>query len=173
MKGLLGVWAATLATAALAAFPGAAAAAPASDTFAVKGVETAFTSTSATFSGTGRGNGGDTAAWAVSVTRTRFDSAGRSTITGGTFSMKTLSPSWTTDWVTGTVAGGFVQKTSGFTGCTNEKFAITVSLMDVATKTTAGGMGTFTGELTHHRASIFGVCFIYGATISGAVALNY
>ena len=34
-------------------------------------------------------------------------------------------------------------------------------------------MGTFTGELAHHRASIFGVYFIYGATISGAIALNY
>lgn len=45
--------------------------------------------------------------------------------------MKTLSPSWTTDWVTGAVAGGFVQKSSGFTGCTNEKFAVTVSLIDV------------------------------------------
>jgi len=89
------------------------------------------------------------------------------------FTMKTLSPSWTTDWVTGAVAGGFVQKSSGFTGCTNEKFAVTVSLIDVATRTTAGGMGTFTGELTHHRASIFGVYFIYGATISGAIALNY
>jgi hypothetical protein len=173
MRALLRVGMATLATASVAAFPGAAVAAPASDTFAVKGVESAFTSTSATFSGTGRGNAGDTAAWAVSITRTRFDSAGRSTITGGTFTMKTLSPSWMADWVTGAVADDFVEKTSGFTGCTNEKFAVTVSLMDVATKTTAGGTGTFTGELTHHRASIFGVCFIYGATISGVVTLTY
>jgi hypothetical protein len=163
---------ATLATATAAAFPAAAVAAPASNTFAVRGVETAFTSTSATFSGTGTGNAGDRAAWFVSITRTRFAS-GLSTITGGTFTMRTVSPNWTTDWVAGTVAGGSVQKTSGFTGCTNEKFALTVSLTDVATKTTAGGTGTFIGELTHHRTSIFGTCVIYSATVTGVVTLSY
>jgi hypothetical protein len=135
-------------------------------------VETAFTSTSATFAGTGTGNAGDRAAWAVSLTRTRFDS-GQSTITGGTFTMRTVSASWTTDWVKGTVAGGSVQKTSGFTGCTNEKFTVNVSLTGVATKTTADGTGTFAGELTHHRTSFFGSCVIYGATITGVVRLSY
>jgi hypothetical protein len=141
--------------------------------FAVRGVETAFTSTSASFSGTGTGNAGDRAAWSVSIVRTRFDSSGRSTITGGTFMMRTVSPSWTTDSVAGTVAGGAVQKTSGFTGCTNEKFAVTVSLTNVTTKTTVGGTGTFIGELTHHRTSIFGFCAIYGATVAGVVTLSY
>jgi hypothetical protein len=164
---------ATLMTAAAAALPAAAVAAPASNTFAVRGVETAFTSTSATFSGTGTGNAGDRAAWSVSITRTRF-AAGVSTITGGTFTMRTVSPSWTTDWVAGAVApGGLVQKTAGFTGCTNEKFALDVSLTDVATKTTVGGTGTFIGELTHHRTSIFGTCVIYGATVTGVVTLSY
>jgi hypothetical protein len=163
---------ATLTTATAAAFPAAAVAAPASNTFGVTGVEIAFTSTSATFSGTGTGNAGDRAAWRVSITRTRF-AAGASTITGGSFTMKTASPSWTTDWVAGAVAGGFVQKTAGFTSCTNEKFALTVSLTDVATKTTAGGTGTFIGELTHHRTSIFGTCVIYGATVTGVVTLSY
>ena len=172
MRISFAVAAATLATAAAAAFPSSAVAAPASNTFAVRGVETAFTSTSATFSGTGTGSAGDRAAWNVSITRTRFAS-GLSTITSGAFAMRTVSPSWTTDWVVGTVAGGFVQKTSGFSGCTHEKFALTVSLTDVATKTTAGGTGTFIGELTHHRTSIFGACVIYGATVTGVVTLSY
>jgi hypothetical protein len=163
---------AILTTATTAAFPAVAVAAPASDTFGVTGVETAFTSTSATFSGTGTGDAGDRAAWMVRITRTRF-AAGASTITGGSFTMKTASPSWTTDWVAGAVAGGFVQKTAGFTSCTKEKFALTVSLTDVATKTTAGGTGTFIGELTHHRTSIFGTCVIYGATVTGVVTLSY
>jgi hypothetical protein len=87
--------------------------------------------------------------------------------------MRTISPSWTTDRATGVVAGGSVQKTSGFTGCTNEKFAVAVSLTDVATKTTAGGTGTFGGQLTHHRTSIFGACVTYGATVTGIVTLSY
>lgn len=164
--------AAMLATAAAVAFPAAAVAAPASTNFAVSGVETAFTSTSATFSGTGSGNAGDRAAWTVSITRTPFAS-GLSTITGGKFSMRTVSPSWTTDWVAGTVAGGFVQKTAGFSGCTNEKFSISVSLTDVTTRTTAGGTGSFIGQLTHHRTSIFGACVTYGATVTGVVTLSY
>lgn len=173
MKVSLAVAVATLASATAAVLPAAAVAAPASTTFAIRGFETAFTSTSATFVGTGTGNVGDRAAWTVSITRTRFDPSVRSTITGGTFTMRTLSTAWTTDSVSGTVAGGFVQKTAGFTGCTNEKFAVSVSLTNVATKTTDGGTGAFIGELTHHRTSIFGTCVIYGATINGVVTFSY
>jgi hypothetical protein len=158
----------------LAAFVVAAtaAAAPTSTTFLVKGAETAFTSTSASFSGTGTGTAGDRAAWRTSITRTPF-SSGHSTVTGGTFAMATISPNWTTDRVTGTVAGGFVQKTSGFTGCTNETFAVNISLVDVATSSTTGGTGNFAGQLTHHRASIFGACITYFATITGMVSFTY
>ncbi len=99
---LRGLGTAMLAGAALAVVPAGAVAAPASNTFAVRGVETAFTSTSATFLGTGTGIQGDRAAWTTTLTRTRFDSVGQSTITGGTLGMKTINPSWATDWVTGT-----------------------------------------------------------------------
>jgi hypothetical protein len=163
----------TVAAATLAAFPGTAAAAPVSTTFVVAGAETWFTSTSASFSGTGTGDQGDRALWRTSITRTQFNSVGQSTITGGAFSMATISPSWTTDQVAGTVDGGFVQKTSGFTGCTNETFSVLVSLRDVATKSTAGGSGSFVGQLTHHRRSIFGACRTYFATINGVVSLSY
>ena len=157
----------------LTAITSPALAAPASTTFAVRAVETAFTSTSASFSGTGTGDAGERAAWTVSITRTTFDSAGRSILTGGTFTMRTLSPNWTTDWVTGTVAGGFVQKQPGSGGCTNERFDVSVSLTGVATKTTAGGAGTFVGVLTHYRTPILGACVTYGATVTGLVALRY
>ena len=173
MRVRFGLAVAMVVTAALAAVPTPAVAAPSSTAFTVSGVETAFTSTSATFSGRGSGNAGDRAAWAVSITRTRFDATGRSTITGGTFTMRTISPTWTTDWVSGTVAGGFVQKIAGFTGCTNERFSVNVSLVNVATKTSTDGTGAFAGELTHHRTSIFGACVTYGATIAGAVTLSY
>ncbi len=172
MRVLIPIAAAAVTAVAALALPSAAVAAPTSTTFTVTGVETAFTSTSATFAGTGTGDAGGRAIWRVSITRTPF-SAGQSTITGGGFAMRTVSPQWTTDTVTGTVSGGSVQKVAGFTGCTNERFAVSVSLTDVATDTTAGGTGTFTGELTHHRTSIFGVCVIYAATVRGVVTLSY
>jgi hypothetical protein len=162
-----------LAITALAAVPATASAAPASTTFVVQGAETGFTSTSASFAGTGIGDQGDRATWRTSITRTPFNPAGQSTITGGTFSMTTLSPSWTPDRVRGTVAGGFVEKTSGFSGCTNETFAVTLSLIDVATSSTTGGTGSFVGQLTHHRTVIFGACRPYFATIRGVVTLAY
>lgn len=162
-----------LAAAAVAALPTAAAAAPASTTWDLLGVETAFTSTSATFSGKGSGDAGDKSAWTTSITRTPFTATGQSTITGGTFQMKTVSPTWTTDFVTGSVAGGNVQKIAGFVGCTNEQFAVSVLLTGIATSTTTGGTGTFVGVLTHYRAFLFGACRTYFATIAGQAAFDY
>ena len=162
-----------LTAAGLAVFPAATAAAPASTSFDVVGVETAFTSTSATFAGKARGNAGDRGAWTTSITRTPFTSTGQSTITGGSFAMKTVSPTWTTDFVTGTASGGFVQRLQGAPGCTNETFGVTVQLTGVATRTSTGGTGQFVGVLTHYRAFIFGVCRTYFASIAGRVAFDY
>lgn len=163
----------TLAVAGFAVFPAAAAAAPASTVFELVGVETAFTSTSATFTGKGAGDAGDKAVWTTSITRTPFTPTGQSTITGGTLSMKTLSPTWTTDFVIGAVAGGNVQKISGFVGCTNETFAVNVALVGITTSTTIGGTGTFAGLLTHYRAVIFGTCRTYFASIGGQATFDY
>jgi hypothetical protein len=162
-----------LAATGLAVFPSALAAAPASTSFDVIGIETAFTSTSASFAGKARGEVGDRGAWATSITRTPFTPTGQSTITGGTFATKTVSPAWTTDFVTGTVSGGFVQKLPGAPGCTNETFGVTVRLTGVATSTTTGGTGQFAGVLTHYRTLIFGVCRTYFASIAGQVVFDY
>jgi hypothetical protein len=168
----------TLATGALAAaglgvLPAAAAAAPASASFDVLGVETAFSATSATFAGKAKGDAGDRGAWTTSITRTPFTATGQSTITGGTFAMRTVSPTWTTDFVTGTVTGGSVQRLPGPPGCTNETFGLTVQLADVATSTTTGGTGQFVGLLTHYRAMIFGACRTYFASVAGQAVFAY
>jgi hypothetical protein len=157
----------------LASFPAAAAAAPTSTAFAVIGAETAFSSTSATFVGKATGNLGDRGAWTTSITRTPFTSTGQSTITGGSFAMTTLGPAWAIDFVTGAVTGGSVQKLPGSTGCTNETFGVTVEIAGVATSTTTGGTGQFSGVLTHYRALIFGTCRTYFASIAGQVIFDY
>jgi hypothetical protein len=153
--------------------PGAATAAPASTTFRVAGVETAFSSTSAAFSGAAAGDRGDRGVWTTSITRTRFDSSGQSTITGGAFSMSTIGPGWTADRVTGAVAGGSVQKTSGFAGCTNERFLVLISLTGVATRSSSDGTGGFIGQLTHYRTFFFGSCRTYFASVAGQIVFEY
>lgn len=167
------LFAGALTAAGLAVLPPAAGAAPASTSFSVIGVETAFTSTSASFAGKARGDAGDRGAWTTSITRTPFTATGQSTITSGTFAMKTVSPTWTTDFVTGTVSGGSVQRVPGSPGCTNEIFGVTVQLTGVATRTTTGGTGQFVGALTHYRAPIFGACRTYFASIAGEVVFDY
>jgi hypothetical protein len=155
------------------AFPAVAAAAPASTSFDVIGAETAFSSTSAAFVGKAWGDAGDRGAWTTGITRTPFTPTGQSTVTGGSFAMKTVSPAWVTDFVTGTVTGGSVQRLPGSPGCANETFGVTVQLAGVATSTTTGGTGQFVGILTHYRALIFGVCRTYFASIAGQVAFDY
>jgi hypothetical protein len=137
------------------------------------GLETAFSSTSAAFSGAAVGDSGDKGAWTTSITRTQFDASGQSTITGGTFSMSTIGRGWTADRVTGAVAGGSVQKTSGFAGCTNERFLVLVSLTKVATRSSSDGTGGFIGQLTHYRTFFFGACRTYFASIAGQVVFDY
>jgi hypothetical protein len=162
-----------LTAAGLAVFPSATAAAPASASFDVVGVETAFTSTSATFTGKAKGNTGDRGVWTTAITRTPFTPTGQSTVTGGTFAMRTVSPTWTTDFLTGAVSGGAVQRLPGAPGCANETFAVSVQLIGVATRTTAGGVGQFVGVLTHYRTVILGACRTYFASIAGQVVFNY
>jgi hypothetical protein len=162
-----------VAAAGFAVFPASVEAAPASTSFHVIGVETAFTSTSASFAGKARGDAGDRGGWTTGIARTPFTATGASTITGGTFAMKTVSLDWTSDFVTGTVSGGFVQRLPGSPRCTNETFGITVQLAGVATTTSTGGTGQFVGVLTHHRAVILGVCRTYFASIAGQVVFDY
>jgi hypothetical protein len=157
---------------ALIALPAAAVAAPASTAFQVKGLEIAFTSTRATFVGYGSGNAAEGSAWKAVVDHAPLSSQ-PAAITGGTFSMGTLSLAPAVDFVRGTFTGGTITETNPGTGCTKQTFRVTGTLGDVSTSTTSGGTGRFDVVLTHHRLSFFGDCVTYAATVSGSAGFAY
>jgi hypothetical protein len=157
---------------ALAALPAAAVAAPTSTTFEVKGLEIAFTSTRATFVGYGSGNAAEGSAWEAVVDHSPLSSQ-PTAITGGTFTMGTLSLAPAADFVTGTFTGGTITETSPGTGCTKQTFRVSGTLGDVSTSTTSGGTGRFEVVLRHHRASFLGRCVTFAATVSGSAGFAY
>jgi hypothetical protein len=156
---------ALLATASLGVVPAAAAA---TYTDSVSGVEVAATSTEGTF--VGQATGALPGAWQVTVDHTPLGP--NAAITGGSLSLTTTlagSPAV----VVGTLTGGSVTLVSS-TGCSSrQQFAIDATLGSVGTWPAGSGTGTFTGTLTHYRASIFGRCVTYSATVSGTVSLDF
>jgi hypothetical protein len=158
--------------AALAALPAAADAAPASTTFEVQGAEIAFTSTRGTFVGRGLGNAGDRSAWKAAVDHTPLSSL-PATITGGRFTMATLSSTSTPDFVAGSFTGGTITVVNPGTGCTNQTFDVSGDVGNVTTSTTAGGSGSFDVLLTHYRVRLFGRCVSYAATVAGTASFAY
>jgi hypothetical protein len=165
---LVGVTAATL------MLPAAASAAPPSTSFAVTGLEYAFTQTVGVFAGTGQGNAGDSAAW---NTRVEHDPLGSQPtyITGGSFQMATVSSGGHPDYVQGSYVyhGGTIRTLDPGANCTNQRFRVMGALEHVATGDTFGGTGAFSAVLTHHRARIFGRCIIYSATVAGRATFTY
>jgi hypothetical protein len=158
--------------AAVAALPGSAQAAPASTTFQVEGAEIAFTSTRGTFVGRGLGNAGDRSAWKAVVDHTPLSSL-PAAITGGRFTMASLGPTATADFVTGTFTGGTIAVINPGLGCTNQTFDVSGDLGSVATSTSSGGSGSFDVVLTHYRVRLFGRCVSYAATVSGTATFAY
>src|SRR5688572_25436023 len=173
MRSSLGtIVAGVITAAALAALPVAADAAPDSTTFRVQGVEIVFTSTRATFVGYGRGTAGDRSAWKAVVDHTPLSSVPAS-ITGGRFSMATLSPTPSTDFVVGAFTGGTIKVVNPGLGCTNQTFDVSGSVGDVRTSTSSGGSGAFAVRLTHHRFRVLGRCVTYAATVTGSASFAY
>ena len=158
--------------AALVALPAAAVAAPASTTFQIRGAEIAFTSTQGTFLGYGSGNAVEGSAWKAVVDHAPLSSQAAS-ITGGRFSMGTVSLAPSTDFVTGTFTGGTITPINPGDGCTKETFRVSGTVGNVSTSTTSGGTGRFDVVLTHHRTSFFGNCVTYAATVSGSASFTY
>jgi hypothetical protein len=158
--------------AALTALPAAAQAAPASTTFQIQGAEIAFTSTRGTFVGRGLGNAGDRSAWKAVVDHTPLSSLPAS-ITGGRFTMATLGPTATTDFVVGTFTGGTIAVVNPGLGCTNQTYDVFGDVGNVTTSTTSGGTGSFDVLLTHYRVRLFGRCVSYAATVTGTATFAY
>jgi hypothetical protein len=157
---------------ALVVFPAAAVAAPASATFQIQGVEIAFSSTRGMFVGYGEGTASEGSAWEAVVDHTPLSSQPVS-ITGGRFSMGTLSLAPSVDFVVGTFTGGTITEINPGTGCTKQTFRVSGTVGDVSTSTTSDGTGLFDVVLTHHRRSFFGRCVTYAATVSGSASFTY
>jgi hypothetical protein len=173
MRPSLGtITAAVVAGVALVVLPAAAVAAPASTTFQIRGAEIAFTSTRGTFVGYGSGNADEGSAWKAVVDHTPLSSQPAS-ITGGRFSMGTVSLAPSADFVVGTFTGGTITTINPGIGCTKQTFRVSGTVGNVSTSTTSGGTGLFDVVLTHHRMSVFGNCVTYAATVSGSASFAY
>jgi hypothetical protein len=173
MRRSLGtITAAAVTAVGLVVLPAAAMAAPASTTFQIKGVELAFTSMRGTFVGYGHGPASEGSAWKAVVNHTPLSSQPAS-ITGGRFSMGTLSLAPSADFVVGTFTGGTIRKVSAGAGCTNQTFRFSGTVGNVSTSTTSGGSGVFAVLLTHRRSSFFGNCVTYAATVRGSASFDY
>jgi hypothetical protein len=173
MKALIRISIATLAAVAALTLPAAAAARPASVTFAVTGNEYAFTQTVGSFAGHATGNAGDTGLWNARVEHDPLGSQ-PTYINGGTFQMTTVR-GLSADYVTGDFVyhGGQITVLDPGAGCTNQRFLVAGRIDNVATHTTSGGTGMFSATLTHYRYSIFGQCVIYNARVVGSVSFMY
>lgn len=163
---------AAIAAVGLLVLPATAGAAPASSAFQVVGTEIAFTSTQGTFIGTALGTAGDAGSWKAVVDHTPLSSPPAS-ITGGSFTMKTVGANLSKDSVQATFTDGAVSVIDPGVGCTNQKFAVTGHLGNVLTSTSSGGTGLFDVQLTHYRASVFGFCVTYAARVAGTATFSY
>ena len=173
MRRSLGtITAAAVTAVGLVVLPAATMAAPASTTFQIKGIEFAFTSTRGTFVGYGHGPVSEGSAWKAVVNHTPLSSQPAS-ITGGRFSMGTLSLAPSADFVVGTFTGGTIREVNTGAGCTNQTFRFSGTVGNVSTSTTSGGSGVFAVRLTHRRSSFFGSCVTYVATVRGSASFDY
>jgi hypothetical protein len=76
--------------------------------------------------------------------------------------------------VHGAVTGGSViRQNPGATGCVSQYYAVTLWLGSVGTGGTGTGSGAFNGTLVHRRATVFGQCLTYAATINGSLTLTF
>jgi len=152
------------AAAALVISPASAMAATSSDS--ISGLEYAATSTQGRF--VGIASGALPGAWSVTVDHTPLGTS--AVITGGDFHLATRRHGALTA-VTGDFTGGTVKQLSGFTGCVSRRYAVIGVLGGVGFGSAGHGTGTFAATLTHYRATIFGQCVTYSASVSGSLSL--
>jgi hypothetical protein len=132
-------------------------------TYKLSGFEIAATSTVGTFVGVGT-TAHDAGTWSASITHTVLND-GSATINSGTFAYD-----GTVRDIAGTFTDGSLKQTSGFSGCTNQTYAVTGSL-DLTAPTS--GTGTFSAVLTHYRIRLFGQCIVYSATVKGGATFTF
>jgi len=93
-------------------------------------------------------------------------------ITGGTFRLDTFIGGWPAA-ITGAFVGGTVSQIGGFSGCTNQNYAVQGTLGGVGINGGVGS-GSFSATLTHYRTNVWFVgCVIYAASVKGTVSLTF
>lgn len=138
-----------------------------SPTYSIVGAEYFATATEGRFAGTGTGSGGDYITWNARIVHTPLTTTAE--ITGGSASVVTSDLTR----LTGQFSGGSVTLRSAEPGCGREWYDVTGSLKKIRRSDVPGnGTGSFVAVLTHYRASVFGRCVTYSATVIGTVALN-
>jgi hypothetical protein len=138
----------------------------------VTGVEIYATSTEGQF--TGQATGDLPGQWYADVMHTALSgSPETATINGGVFDLYTDLHNQSV-LITGQFTGGSVTQTAGFSGCTDQTYAVDGTLSSVRVYGRPDhGSGTFAATLTHYRISLDGFCVTYAASIGGTVTLQF
>ena len=135
----------------------------------VSGFETYASSTEGRFSGVAAGD--LPGWWSTVVLHAPLSGRKPAAITGGSFDLETVLD-WSPENVSGSITGGSVTQVAGFRGCANQQYEVVGTLSSVGLGG-GGGTGTFDLTLTHYRTSVFGHCFTYSATVTGAIKLQF
>jgi hypothetical protein len=132
-------------------------------TFNVSGTEVSATLTTGRFVGTASGSALGT--WYAEVIHDPL--GGRANIRpGGSFGMA-LHQAEPAYLVSGQFSGGTITVNDSGAHCTNQIYTVNGYLRNVSVT----GTGHVVATLTHHRKSVLGRCWLYGATIGGTVTL--
>jgi hypothetical protein len=175
MRTLRMLTSAAVLTASLVAFP-ASATAQTTYEHGVWGTEVYATSTKGRFVGTA--NGSATGTWYAEVIHTPLGSGtdpDPADISDGSFGM-VLTKAEPGRYVRGEFSdsGGSITQINPSAKCTNQEYVVDGNLHSVSADGRTGGTGHFRVMLTHHRASIFGTCRLYAATVhDGNVTLTF
>ena len=160
--------AAVLVASLLALVPATAEAATKTYRFSISGTEVSATSTTGRFVGAASGSAVGT--WYAEVNHDRLgggDGAQVAIQSGGSFGMA-LAQAEPAYMVSGQFSGGTITTINSSTSCTNQVYKVEGDLKNVSVT----GTGHFAATLTHHRRSVLGRCWLYAATVSGAVTLG-
>jgi hypothetical protein len=125
-------------------------------TYEVSGIQTGVAENFSSFAGVGSSDDGDVAVWEAEIERIDLTE-----ITGGVLHLNGVLRE-----LTGVFTGGTITALPGGK-CRMEKFAVAGDL-----SLDGGGVGTFNVILTHYGTRIGGQCFLYFATVEGAVTFT-
>ena len=147
--------------------PATAGAATKTYRFSISGTEVSATSTTGRFVGAASGSALGT--WYAEVVHEPLGGGVGAHVdirSGGSFGMA-LDQAEPAYVVSGQFSGGTITVLDSGARCTNQVYEVKGVLRNVSVT----GTGHFDAKLTHHRKSVLGRCWLYAATVGGAVTL--